>query len=86
MDVGGTSVAKKESKYTSTYYKKLEKNAKVIPIIQQAFKENNSECVSTKEIWDTLELAYKETSEVKRSKTDLPMSKYDAFNMNKDEK
>ncbi len=58
-------------------------------ILQQTIGENEtniiSACQSAKEIWDTLELSYEGTSEVKRSKIDLLMSKYEAFNMNKNE-
>lgn len=88
-DIDGTPFAKKESEYTSTDYKKLEKNAKTMSILQQAIRENEtnkiSACVSAKDSQDTLELAYEGTREVKRSKIDLLMSKYEAFNMNKDE-
>lgn len=80
---------KKESEYTSTDYKTLEKNAKAMSILQQAIAKNETNRISarqsTKEIWDTLELAYEDTSEGKRSKIDLLMSKYEAFNMNKNE-
>ena len=59
-------------------------------ILQQAIGEAEynriSRCSSAKEIWDTLELAYEGTREVKRSKIDLLMSKYELFAMNKGEK
>ena len=87
INSSGVVHVKKESKYINTVYKALEKNAKAMSILQQAIAENEtnriSACQSAKEIWDTLELAYEGTSEVKRSKIDLLMSKYEAFNMKK---
>ena len=89
IDASGVVHIKKKSDYTSTNFKTLEKNAKAMSILQQAIGENEtnriSACQSAKEIWDTLELAYEGTSEVKHSKIDLLMSKYEAFNMNKNE-
>lgn len=88
-DPEGKLVPKTEDEYISTDYKKLEKNAKAMSILQQAIAENEtnriSACTTAKEIWDTLELAFEGTSEVKRSKIDLLMSKYESFNMFKDE-
>ena len=88
-DSEGKLVPKTEEEYISTDYKRLEKNAKAMSILQQAIAENETNRISAysiaKEIWDTLELAFKGTSEVKRSKIDLLMSKYESSNMNRDE-
>uniref|UniRef100_A0A803M764 Gag-pol polyprotein n=1 Tax=Chenopodium quinoa TaxID=63459 RepID=A0A803M764_CHEQI len=89
-DVEGNQVPKKDSELVTADYKLLEKNAKAMSILQQAIGETEtnriSGCSSAKEIWDTLELAFEGTSEVKRSKIDLIMSKYELFAMNKNEK
>lgn len=42
-------------------------------------------CSTGNEIWDTLKLAYEGISEVRRSKIDLLMTKYESFNMPTDE-
>ena len=39
------------------------------------------ECKSAKQIWDLLAVTHEGTSEVKRSKIDLLMSKYERFVM-----
>ena len=53
---------KKESEYTSLDYKKLEKNAKAMSLVQQGIAENELNhilaCSTAKEVWDSLELAY----------------------------
>jgi len=89
-DAEGNQVPKKDSELDTADYKLLEKNAKAMSILQQAIGETEtnriSGCSSAKEIWDTLELAFEGTSEVKRSKIDLIMSKYELFAMNKNEK
>uniref|UniRef100_A0A803MU64 UBN2 domain-containing protein n=1 Tax=Chenopodium quinoa TaxID=63459 RepID=A0A803MU64_CHEQI len=89
-DDKGNKVLKKDSELDTADYKLLEKNAKAMSISQQAIGETETNrifgCSSAKEIWDTLELAFEGTSEVKRSKIDLIMSKYELFAMNKNEK
>ncbi|XP_057252230.1 uncharacterized protein LOC130592092 [Beta vulgaris subsp. vulgaris] len=80
---------KKETEYTTTDLKTFEKNAKAMSLLQQGIADNEVSrilaCYTAKEIWETLELAYEGTSEVRRSKVDMLMSKYETFNMNRDE-
>ena len=62
---------KKESENTSTDLKTFEKNAKAMSLLQQGIADNEVSlvlaCSTAKEIWETLELAYEGTSEVRRS-------------------
>ena len=81
-DSEGKLVPKTEEEYISTDYKRLEKNAKAMSILQQAIAENEtnriSACSTAKEIWDTLELTFEGTSEEK----DLKLI-YSCLNMNR---
>ena len=44
-----------------------------------------STCCTAKEIWDTIKLAYEGTSEVKQSRIDLLVQKYELFHMEENE-
>ncbi|XP_074306142.1 uncharacterized protein LOC141641376 [Silene latifolia] len=66
----GTSAPKSEDKYVEADYRKVEKNSKAMSILQYGIGEQEvnriSGCTSAKEIWDTLNLAYEGTSQVKK--------------------
>jgi len=44
-----------------------------------------SSCATAKAIWDSLELAYEGTSQVKNYRISMLMQQYEMFTMNKDE-
>ncbi|XP_074297085.1 uncharacterized protein LOC141627762 [Silene latifolia] len=85
----GTSAVKSEDNYLEADYRKVEKNSKAMSILQYGIGEQEinriSGCTSAKEIWETLSLAYEETSQVKKHRIDLLMQQYEMFNMMKDE-
>ena len=60
-------------------------NALAIKLLHCGLRPNEHNrimgCKSAKQIWDLLELTHEGTSEVKRSKIDLLMSKYKRFVM-----
>ncbi|XP_021761441.1 uncharacterized protein LOC110726298 [Chenopodium quinoa] len=66
-------------------FQKYELNALAIKLLHCGLgpHENNiiMGCKSAKKIWDLLEVTYEGTNEVKRSKIDLLMSKYERFEM-----
>ena len=63
----------------------MEMNALAIKLLHSGFGSNehnrNMGCKSAKQIWDLLEVTHEGTSEVKRSKIDLLMPKYERFVM-----
>ncbi|XP_074278302.1 uncharacterized protein LOC141601891 [Silene latifolia] len=81
-DSDGNNVVKSEDSYVEVDYRKVEKNSKAIG---EQDINRISGCTSTKEIWDTLNLAYEGTSQVKKHRIDLLMQQYEIFNMIKDE-
>ncbi|XP_074278305.1 uncharacterized protein LOC141601896 [Silene latifolia] len=69
-DSDGNSAVKSEESYVEADYRKVEKNAKAISILQYGIGEQDinriSGCTSAKEILDILNLAYEGTSQVKK--------------------
>ncbi|XP_074306156.1 uncharacterized protein LOC141641393 [Silene latifolia] len=69
-DSDGKSVVKSEESYVEADYRKVKKNSKAMSILQYGIGEQDinriSGCTSAKEIWDTLNLAYEGTSQVKK--------------------
>ena len=67
----------------------MQANAKVKLIIVCGLdsKEYNriSNCDSTKEIWDKLEVTYEGTNQMKESRIDMLVHSYELFKMNSDE-
>ena len=80
---------KPESEYGEADYKKAEKNAKAMSLLQRGISPNEysrfSSCATAKAIWDSLELAYEGTSQVKNYRISMLMQQYEMFTMNKDE-
>ena len=92
MDKDSTSeevVEKHEDEYDEDDYKKAEKNAKAMSLLQRGISPNEysrfSSCATAKAIWDSLELTYEGTSQVKKFRISLLMQQYEMFSMNKDE-
>ena len=78
-------VPKEISEYDREDFDKMEINAKAVKLLHCGLgpHEHNRVmgCKSAKQIWDLLEITHEGTSEVKRSKIDLLMSKYERFEM-----
>lgn len=85
----GNKSTKKENDYSLTDFRIMEENAKAMSLLQQGITNYEVNwilaCSTGNEIWDTLKLAYEGISEVRRSKIDLLMTKYESFNMPTDE-
>ena len=87
--VEGTSKSKPEEEWDAQDLKKAQLNAKAIGLFYNALCENEfnriSACETAEEIWDKLEVAHEGTSQVKQTKIDQLMHKYELFKMNEDE-
>ncbi len=75
--------------YTEEDFKKLEKNAKAIKMLHYGLGPDEYNRVATlktaKQIWDSLEVAHEGTNEVKQSKIDILVHKYELFHMDSSE-
>ena len=78
-------VPKPMSEFTKEDFEKFEINAMAVKILHCGLgpHEHNRVmgCKSAKQIWDLLQITHEGTNEVKRSKIDLLMSKYERFEM-----
>lgn len=65
-------------------FEKMEINGRVVKLLHCSFgpHEHNHiiECKAAIQIWDLLQITYERTNKVKRSKTNLLMSKYELRN------
>ncbi|XP_074313649.1 uncharacterized protein LOC141648837 [Silene latifolia] len=88
-NANGVSSAKAPKDYTSDDYKKAEKNARAISLLQSGIGESETSriagCKTAKQIWDSLSLAYEGTVQVKKQRIDLLMQQYENFRMHEDE-
>jgi len=79
----GTTIIKKPEEFDSEDYKMMEKNAKAKKLLYFGLGPNEytriSECESTKDIWDALQVAHEGTNQVKQSRIELLMRKYELF-------
>ncbi|CAO2837831.1 unnamed protein product, partial [Amaranthus hypochondriacus] len=79
------TVPKPITEYEKEDFQKMEMNALAIKLLHCGLGPNEHNrimgCKSAKQIWDLLEVTHEGTSEVKRSKIDLLMSKYERFVM-----
>ena len=81
----GKTVAKKPEEFDSEDFKKMEKNAKAKKLLYFGLGSDEytwiskSECA--KQIWNALRMAHKGTNQVKQSKIELLMRKYELFEM-----
>ncbi|XP_021747150.1 uncharacterized protein LOC110713000 [Chenopodium quinoa] len=78
-------VSKSISDYDKEDYHKLELNALAIKYLHCGLGPHEHNrimgCKSAKQIWDLLQVTHEGTNEVKRSKIDLLMSRYERFEM-----
>ncbi|XP_074306510.1 uncharacterized protein LOC141641760 [Silene latifolia] len=88
-NANGVSSVKAPKDYTSDDYKKAEKNARAISLLQSGIGESETSriagCKTAKQIWDSLALAYEGTVQVKKQRIDLLMQQYESFKMHEDE-
>ncbi|XP_021743854.1 uncharacterized protein LOC110709902 [Chenopodium quinoa] len=78
-------VLKPMSEFDKEDFEKMEINALAVKLLHCGLGPNEHNhvmgCKNAKEIWDLLQVTHEGTNEVKRSKIDLLMSKYERFEM-----
>ena len=81
----GATIIKKPEEFDSEDYKMMEKNAKAKKLLYFGLGPDEytriSECESAKDIWDALQVAHEGTNQVKQSRIELLMRKYELFEM-----
>ena len=81
----GKVIIKKPKEFDGDDYKMMEKNAKAKKLLYFGLGPDEytriSECESAKEIWDALQIAHEGTNQVKQSRIELLMRKYELFEM-----
>ena len=81
----GTTVVKKPEEFDGEGYKMMEKNTKAKKLLYFGLGPDEytriSECASAKDIWDALQIAHEGTNQVKQSRIELLMRKYELFEM-----
>ena len=81
----GSMVPKKHEEFNSGDFKMMEKNARAKNLLYFGLGPDEytriSECNSAKEIWDALQVAHEGTNQVKQSRIELLMRKYELFEM-----
>jgi len=81
----GKVIIKKPEEFDSDGYKMMEKNAKVKKLLYFGLGPDEytriSKCESAKEIWDALQIAHEGINQVKQSRIELLMRKYELFEM-----
>jgi hypothetical protein len=81
----GSKILKKPEEFDSNDYKMMEKNAKAKKLLYFGLGPDEytriSECESAKDIWDALQVAHEGTNQVKQSRIELLMRKYELFEM-----
>lgn len=86
---GGKVVEKDESEWTSEDDKKVSINEKAINLLHIVLicseYDHISTCISAQQIWKMLELRHEGTSQVKDSKINMLVTKYELFKMNTNE-
>jgi len=85
----GKTVAKRPEEFDSEDFKKMDKNAKAKKLLYFGLGPYGytriSECESIKEIWNALRVAHEGTNQVKQSRIELLMRKYELFEMSNKE-
>ncbi|GAV64687.1 UBN2 domain-containing protein, partial [Cephalotus follicularis] len=85
----GEKVPKPRTRYNDEDRKRVKMNAKAKHIVICAINSNDfnrvSSCVSAKEMWDRLEVTYKDTNQVKEAKISMLVHDYEMFIMNENE-
>ena len=81
----GETVPKTPEEFNAEDFKKMEKNAKAKKLLYFGLGPDEysriCECETAKQIWDALEIAHEGTSQVKQSRIELLMRKYELFEM-----
>jgi len=81
----GTKVKKVPKEFDSYDFKMMEKNAKAKKLLYFGLGPDEytriSECESAKDIWEALQVVYEGTNQVKHSRIELLMRKYELFEM-----
>jgi len=79
----GAAVVKKPEEFDSEDFKMMEKNAKAKKLLYFGLSPDEythiSECESAKDIWNALQVAHEGTNQVKQSRIELLMRKYELF-------
>jgi len=80
-----TEVRKEPNEFDADDFKKMEKNAKAKKLLYFDLGLDEytciSECESTKDIWDALQVAHEGTNQVKQSRIELLMRQFKPFEM-----
>ena len=80
-----SKVHKKPEEFNADDFKMMEKNAKAKKLLYFGLGPDEytriSECESAKDIWDALQVAHEGTNQVKQSRIELLMRKYELFEM-----
>jgi len=81
----GTTIIKKPEEFDSEDYKMMKKNTKAKMLLYFGLGPDEYtrifECESAKDIWDALQVAHEDTNQVKQSRIELLMRKYELFEM-----
>ena len=81
----GTTVKKKPEEFDSNDFKMMRKNTKAKKLLYFGLGPGEYtqiwECESAKDIWEALQVAHEGTNQVKQSRIELLMRKYELFEM-----
>ncbi|VFQ82817.1 unnamed protein product [Cuscuta campestris] len=87
---GEVNVPKTEEEFTDEDCKKMELNAKAINMIYCGVNADDyrkiSQCETTKQMWEKLEVTYEGTAQVREAKIDHLTHEYELFSMKENEK
>ena len=85
----GKTVPKESKEFNSDDFRKIEKNAQAKKLLYFGLGPDEytriSECESAKEIWNALQVAHEGTNQVKQSRVELLVRKYELFEMSDEE-
>jgi len=81
----GATIIKKPEEFDTEDYKMMEKNAKAKKLLHFGLGPDEysriSKCESAKDIWDVLQVAHEGTNQVKQSRIEFLVRKYELFEM-----
>jgi len=85
----GKTVPKEPREFNLDNFRKMEKNAKAKKLLYFGLGHDKytriSECESAKEIWNALQIAHEGTNQVKQSRIELLIRKYELVEMSNKE-
>ena len=85
----GKNVPKEPNEFDSDDFRKMEKNANDKKLLYFGLGPDEytriSECESAKEIWNGFQIAHEGTNQVKQSRIELLVRKYELFEMSNEE-